>query len=183
MAKPSKMIAQERERMVLFRDAFQRLAGDAATYARGTELLNEVSIAAGAARRAYAVNDGRTFPVQDGIYLVSNADPMSHWASAFDSDSDLTTMKIITSLNLSIGRAQERYEAAKQAERGFVGAVSSILRWPITLRDAAGPGPAQKKAAQSLGIIGQVLVGAVTTALGAAIIQGAILLWHAAFRV
>lgn len=158
-----------------------RLVGEAETAGGNDELLDKVSIAARAARRAYAANDGRTFAVQDGIYLVPNADPMGHWDSVFNGDSDPTTMKIITSLNLSIWRAHERFDAAKQAERGFVGAVSSILRWPIILRDAAGPGPAQKKAAQTLGIAGQVIVGAVTAALGAVIVLGAILLWQAAF--
>ena len=128
MTKPSETIAQEQARIVLFRDAFQQLLGEPETGGRDDELLNEVSIAAGAARRAYAANDGLTFAVQDGIYLVPNADPMSPWTSVFDVDSDLTTMKVAASLNLSIGRAQERYEAAKQAERGFVEIVSSILR-------------------------------------------------------
>jgi hypothetical protein len=181
MARPSEVIARDRERILRFRDALQRFFATVETDGRSDELINEVSVAAGEARRAYGRNDGRTFVVQDGIYLVPNADPMSHWTSVLDPESDLTPVKVITSLDLSIGRAQERYEDAKRGERGVVGVVSSILRWPSTLRDAVGPSSAQRRAAQTLGIVGQVLVGAVATAISAAIVQAAVLVWQAVF--
>lgn len=182
MARPSEVIARDRERILRFRDALQRLLATVDD-GRSDDLINEVSVAAGEARRAYTRNDGRTFAVQDGIYLVPNADPMSHWASLFDPDSDLTAMKVITSLDLSLGRAQERFEDAKRGERGFVGVVSSILRWPGTLRDAVGPNAAQRRAAQTLGIVGQVLVGAAATAVSAAIVRTAVLVWQAVFGI
>ncbi|WP_188509141.1 hypothetical protein [Conyzicola nivalis] len=180
MVKPSETIARDRERIVRFRDVLQRLLasenGDG-----DDDLVSEVSVAAGEARRAYARNDGRSFAVQDGICLVPNADPMSHWASLVSANSDLNATKVITSLDLAIGRAQVRFEDAQRNERGVVGVVSAIFRWPTTLRNAVGPSLQQQRAAQTLGILGQIVVAAVGPTLSAAIVQAAVILWQTIF--
>lgn len=156
MVKPSVEIAREQSRLITFRDAFVRVlsAQDGVT----DEMFDEVSLAAGSARRAYRLNDGKTFAVQDGIYLIPNADPMSQWQAVFDSDSDLSAAKVLSAVNLAIGRAEERLMTAREHERGLVGMISAVLRWPVTLRNAVGDGRPQQRAAFSVGIAGQILV-------------------------
>ncbi|APF34907.1 hypothetical protein [Microbacterium paludicola] len=171
MVKPSKKIERDIARLERFRDLFSELF-DGPEPRPG--LVQEVAIAAGESRQAYADHDGRMFPVQDDIYLTPNATPMTHWKSAFHDASDLDPMTVVAAVDLAIGRAQQRLEESREREKGVVGLIAAILRWPSDLREAVGPSPGQKRAAQALGVIGQILVGACATAVGAGVIQLAV---------
>jgi hypothetical protein len=98
----------------------------------------------------------------------------------FSGDSDLSPATVVSAVNLAIGRAQERLITAQQHERGLVGAISAILRWPCTLRAAVGEGRPKQRAAVTIGVIGQILVGAATAWVVAAGTQFAAWLWGAA---
>lgn len=179
MVKPSVEIERELQRLVGFRDSFQRFL-EASEHAGETdELFTEVSVAAGLARRAYALNDGKAFPVQDGIYVFQNADPMSQWYAVFSPDSDLHAGIVVSAVNMAIGRAEERLVVARENERGLIGAISAVLRWPRTLRAAVGEGRPQQRAAVAVGVVGQILVGAATAWLVAAGTWFAVGAWQA----
>lgn len=179
MVKPSTEIEREKQRLVAFRDVFQRFLQASEASVDTDEMFTEVSVAAGLARRAYALNDGKTFPVQDDRYIYQNADPMSHWQAVFSHDSDLSAGTVVSAVNLAIGRAEERLVVAREHERGFLGVISGILRWPRTLRDAVGGGRPQQRAAVAVGVVGQVLVGAATAWVVAAGTQLALWAWQA----
>lgn len=147
MVKPSTEIEREQQRLTAFRDAFQRFLDASEDGVETDEMFADVSVAAGLARRAYALNDGKAFPVQDGIYLIPNADPMSHWQAVFSRDSDLHAGKVVSAVNLAIGRAEERLTVARGYERGLIGIISTVLRWPSTLRAAVGDSRPQRRAA------------------------------------
>lgn len=176
MPKPSRRIERDIERLERFRDLFADLIESPDPESR---LVQDLAIAAGESREAYEVNGGRSFPVQDGIYLTTNATPMSHWKSAFGGNSDLDPVTVVAAVDLAIGRARQRLDDARDREKGVVGAVAAVLRWPSDLRDAVGPGRGQRRAAQALGVVGQVVVGTLTTALGAGLIQLGVLAYKA----
>lgn len=178
MVKPSTEIEREQQRLLAFRDAFQRFLDAAEEGTETDDMFTEVSVAAGLARRAYALNDGKAFPVQDGIYVIQNADPMSQWQAVFSSDSDLYAGKVVSAVNLAIGRAEERLIAAREHERGLIGVISTVLRWPRTLREAVGDSRPQQRAAVAVGVVGQILVGAATAWVVAAGTQLAVWAWQ-----
>lgn len=113
----------------------------------------------------------------DGQYLISNADPMSQWHVVFSDDTDLHPTKITTAVNLAIGRGQERLQAARDNERGVLGIIASIVRWPQTLREAVGTSRPQQHVAQAVGVAGQIAVAVVATWIAAAGVQLGIWLW------
>lgn len=178
MVKLSTDIERERDRLVSFRDSFHRFLEASESGDETDEMFTEVSLAAGLARRAYALNDGKTFAVQDGLYLIPHADPMSQWQAVFSRDSDLYAGKVISAVNLAIGRAEERLVVAREHERGLVGVISAVLRWPHTLRAAVGDSRPQQRAAVAVGVVGQVVVGAATAWVVAAGTQVAVWAWQ-----
>lgn len=186
MTRPSERIALGRDRLTRFRDELSALLGDLQD-GDLSELddgrFQAVAVLSGEAQRAYAENQGRLFTVQDGIYLRTNVDPISHWILLLKDDVDLSPAEVITATNVAIGRAQERIDTAQSHERGLTGIVSAILRWPDDLRAAAGPGKGQQRAAKSVGIAGQVFVTATAGVVSAGIIQGVVVLWTTASGV
>ncbi len=143
-----------------------------------SKLQRDVAIAAGAAQAAYLQNGGATFSFTSGRFLMNNVNPLANWQMTIERPDEMEPQNVVSAVDLAIGRARARYEAALQSERGLVGLIASFLRWPDTLRQAVGPSRTQRTAASALGVVGQVVVGAVAAALGTALVWGVVELWQ-----
>jgi hypothetical protein len=192
MGKPSARIEQQGKRLGEFRHAFIELinaskpAGGewdrlrlvpAVPSDRWSQLQRDAAVAAGAAQEAYSANGGGTFTMRNAAYMTT-VNPIANWHFALERPDEFKPQMVVSAVDLAIGQARTRYENALQYERGLVGLMASFLRWPQTLREAVGPSWTQRTAAGALGVIGQVLVGAVAAALGTALVWGVVELWQ-----
>lgn len=194
VARPSARIQGEINRLVAFRVAFIALVNASkldqrdfsmfftklvpnVPHAEWTKLQTDVATAAGAASRAYLSNGGGTFTLKNAAFIMHNVNPVSNWMMALESPDELKPEMVISSVESAIGVATERFERAKQNERGLVGLIAAFLRWPSTLREAVGDNTYQRSAASAIGVVGQILVGAIAAALGTGLVTGIVALW------
>lgn len=192
MGKPSARIEQQGHHLSAFRSAFIELVNACAPAGgdweplrlvptvsndRWSQLQRDVAIAAGAAQEAYSINGGGSFSMRNAAYITT-VNPIANWHFALERPDELKPQMVVSAVDHAIGQARTRYEDAVEHERGFVGVIASFLRWPQTLREAVGPSWTQRTAASALGVVGQVIVGAVAAALGTALVWGVIELWQ-----
>lgn len=191
MGKPSTRVEQQGQRLNDFRHAFIELINSAKSSGEWpapklipnvsndtwSQLQRDVAIAAGAAQEAYSANGGGTFTLRNAAY-VTTVNPIANWHFALERPDELKPQMVVSAVDLAIGQARTRYESAIEHERGLVGVIATFLRWPQTLREAVGPSWTQRTAASALGVVGQVVVGAVAAALGTALVWGVVELWQ-----
>lgn len=154
------------------------LAADHATYQRKR---SAVAAAAGAAADAYRPYGG-TFTLRNAAYVMRDVDPVANWEFSFRDPKQLGPETVLSAVEAAEARARQDAADAAQRERGLTGVIAAFLRWPSDLREAVGPGHrAQRTAAGLVGVVGQVIVGALTAALTAGLIAGAVALWRLVF--
>jgi len=140
-----------------------------------------VASAAGAAAISYG-RYGGTFTLRNVAYIMNNVDPVTNWEMSLRDPDQLSPQTIVASVESAIARAQQEALDAARRERGLTGLVAAFLRWPSDLREAVGPGhSAQRRAAGAIGVVGQVIVGAVATALATGLIAAVVAAWQALF--
>lgn len=93
----------------------------------------------------------------------------------------LTPTLVTSSVEAAIVAATAEHETAKGRERGLVGLIASFIRWPQTLREAVGPGRAPRAAAGAIGFLGQIIVGALSSALAVGLLALVLSLWGSWF--
>lgn len=139
-----------------------------------------VAIAAGAAVSAHARYGGTSTFHSGG--MVSSVDPMVNWELSFRDPKQMQPQHLVSLVESAEARARQAAAEAAQRERGLTGLIAAFLRWPANLREAVGTGHrAQRRAASVIGVFGQVIVGALATALAAGLVAGAVALWRILF--
>jgi hypothetical protein len=193
--RPSVRIQGEIDRLVAFRTAFIRLLNSSKPEKRDfsmffvklvpnvshdewTKLQTDVATASGAAASAYLANGGATYTLKNAAYIMNNVNPVSNWMMTLESPDELKPEMVTSAVETAIGVATERLERAKRSERGLVGLIAAFLRWPSTLREAVGDNAYQRGAASAIGVVGQILVGAIAAALGTGLVAGVVALWQ-----
>ncbi len=140
-----------------------------------------VASAAGTAAVPYG-RYGGTLTLRNAAYIMHNVDPVTNWELSLRDTAQLSPEMVVAAVDAAIARARQEADDAAQRERGFTGTIAAFLRWPANLREAVGSGhPAQRTAAGVIGIFGQVLVGALTTALATGLAAGAVAVWRLVF--
>lgn len=181
--KPSTRYAEDARLMTAFRSAFVDLVNHSRQHQElyRPELVRDTdhatwqakrratAMAAGAAAEAYSSHGGIHTVTQFG--RSSTFDPVLNWETALKDPEHLSPESVISSVEAAVARALQLSREASLRERGFTGLVAAFLRWPVTLREAVGPGAAQRTAAGVVGVVGQVVVGLIVTAIVAAIVQ------------
>lgn len=192
MAKPSQTILDQISRLTAFREAYIELVNSSVPESDGlfarlaprvshdewSRLESSVARAAGAAATAYEANGGATYWLRNAAYIMNDVNPMQNWAMSLESPEQLRPQMVVAAIDNALGIATTRLETARRNERGLVGVIAAFLRWPSTLRAAAGSSPYQRGAAGVIGVSGQVVVGALAAALGTGLVAGAVELWR-----
>lgn len=146
-----------------------------------SRLRSDVARAAGAASTVYPKYGG-TYTLRNAAYILHDVDPVANWEMSLRDPEQLRPETVLSTVEGAIALALQRATEAEQRERGLTGLIAAFLRWPANLREAVGPGHgAQRTAAGVLGVVGQIVVGVITTALGAAVVAGAVALWKLVF--
>ena len=96
---------------------------------------------------------------------MNNVDPITNWAMSIRDPEQMPPESVVASVETAIGIATELRDQVKQREHGLIGLIAAFLRWPQDLREAVGPGQAQRRAAGAIGVFGQLVVAAVGGAL------------------
>jgi hypothetical protein len=142
------------------------------------EKHREVAIAAGAAVDAYA-RYGGTYTLRNAAWITHKVDPVTNWQMSLRDPEQLAPEMVIASVEAAIGRAEQAAADAAQRERGITGLIAAFLRWPSDLREAVGSEPSvQRTAAGVIGIMGQIFVGAIATALATGLVAVVAELWQ-----
>lgn len=192
--KPSQRFARDERRLMDFRNAYVDLinharvesdylhrtlipATDHTTWQRKRQA---VAVAAGAASLAYDLHGG-SYTLRNAAYIVRDVDPVANWEYSLKDPEQLSPQMVIASVESAAATAGRRAEDARDRERGVTGAIAAFLRWPSDLRAAVGDGPAyQTAAAGAVGVLGQILVGALATALATGLVAAVVKLWQLA---
>lgn len=94
----------------------------------------------------------------------------------------LSPEMVLRSVEGAIGTARQEAVEAERHEHGLTGLVAGFLRWPSNLREAVGPSNrAQRTAAGAIGVVGQIIVATLATAVGTGLVAGVAALWTALF--
>ncbi|MCW2767953.1 MAG: hypothetical protein JWO11_3912 [Nocardioides sp.] len=138
--------------------------------------LRAVAAAAGAGAESYHRHGG-TWSLSSPGFVRNDVDPVANWEMSLSDPDNLPPQRIVTSVEAAIASARRDAEDAAKRERGATGAIAAFLRWPSDLREAVGPDHgAQRAAAGAVGVVLQIFVGTLTTALGAGLIAGVVAL-------
>lgn len=142
-----------------------------------TSKRRDVAIAAGAAGVPFA-RHGSNYTLRNAAWLISDVDPVTNWEMSLRDPEQLSPEMVIASVEAAIGRAEQEARETALRERGLTGIIATFIRWPANLREAVGPGnSAQRTAAGAIGMLGQLIVATLATALGAAIVAGVARAW------
>lgn len=191
--KPSERLGIDATLIREFRDAYVDLLNSARMTSTGFTTMElqpridnsawqqkrrRVAQAAGVAASAYSKYGG-TFALRNAAYVMHDVDPVVNWEMSLRDPEQLRPEIVVSSVESAEAMARQLATEAKLRERGLTGLVASFLRWPSNLRDAVGPGHrAQRQAAGLVGFLGQIIVGALATALAVAIVAASVALWH-----
>lgn len=195
--KPSKRYSRDADVMMEFRNAYVRLVncaqlregelflpvlGPAPGVSRQEwgDLRSAAAHAAGAAGHVYA-RYGGTLSMRNAAYLMTGVNPVANWELSLRDPEQLRPESLIAAVEGAMARARQEAAEAEDREKGFTGLVAAFLRWPSDLRDAVGPGKAQRTAAGVVGVFGQVIVATLGGALAVGVAAGAAELWQSAF--
>lgn len=195
--KPSQRYAQDADMMMKFHDAYVELINNTTqgqdaywdpvlapragiTDRRWNELRRTVAQAAGAAGPVYEQYGG-TFTMRNAAYVTHGVSPVANWDLSLRDPMQLSPETVVSLVEAAVAAAQHEATEAAERERGITGLVAALIRWPATLREAVGPGKAQRTAAGAVGILGQIVVAAIGGALAVGLVAGAVALWGAVF--
>lgn len=132
-----------------------------------------VARAAGAAASAQARYGGLMTLENVG----RNLNPVMNWEWTLKDPRRFQPSSLVLAVEQAIGVAERQWEESRQRERGLTGLIAAFLRWPQNLREAVGPGRAQRRVAGALGILGQLLVATVAGALSVGLAAAVVKLW------
>jgi hypothetical protein len=195
--KPSEHLKRDADVLSLFRNAYVDLVNHARPHREDMYAMvelrsntdhatwqakrSEVAGAAGMAGAAYGRHGG-TMTLRNAAYIMNDVDPLTNWEMSLRDPEQMSPETVIASVDSAVARARQLSREAAERERGLTGLIAAFLRWPSNLREAVGPGrSAQRRAAGVIGIIGQVVVGAITAGLTAGLVAGAVALWGLVF--
>lgn len=193
--RPSQRLTRDADALRVFRNAYVELINNARLINDGFDSYlgagtdnrtwqrkrTTVATAAGAAGGAYSRHGG-TMTLRKSAYIMRDIDPLANWDMSLHDPANLTPETIIASVDSAIARADQLAKEAAERERGLTGLIAAFLRWPSNLREAVGPEQSvQRAAAGVIGVVGQVVVGAFTTALTAGLVSGAVAIWQHLF--
>ena len=147
---------------------------------RWNDLRRAVAQAAGAAGPVYEQYGG-TFTMRNAAYLTHGISPVANWEMSLRDPRQLSPDTVVSSLEAAVAAAQHEASEAAERERGITGLVAAFIRWPSDLREAVGPGKAQRTAAGAVGIFGQIVVATIGGALAVGVAAGAVALWGVVF--
>jgi hypothetical protein len=134
--------------------------------------------AAGAAAPAYARHGG-TFTLRNAAYIMSDVQPVTNWELSLQDPEQMRPQTVVSAVEAAHASAVEEHALAVEREKGLTGLVASFLRWPENLREAVGPeNVARRQVAGALGVVAQIIVGALAAALGAAVVAAVVALWR-----
>jgi hypothetical protein len=193
--RPSERVEADIEFLAEFRHAFIDLinharidySGIAAEFvpsvgdAEWNELRSRVARAAGAASRASAEYGGTLSVAQFG-QVVTNMSPVTNWERSLRDPEWLRPDMVVGHVDAAIGLATVTLNEMRRRERGVVGLIASFLRWPQDLREAVGPGVAQRRVAGALGVFGQIVVGTISGALAVGLVALVVVLANSLFH-
>jgi hypothetical protein len=190
--KPSARYKRDAELLAEFRDAYVDLINNtrperdiflprlvpAIPLEQWEARRQRLASAAGAAAGAYA-RYGGTFTLRNAAYIMNGVQPVANWELSLRDPQQMGPDVVVSAVEGAHASALEEHALAAEREKGLTGLVAAFLRWPENLREAVGPGnAARKRAAGALGIVAQIIVGALAAALGAAVLAGVVALWH-----
>lgn len=193
--KPSQRCTTDAELLLAFRSAYVDLLNSSRASSDGLfrtlvpdipqpeyqAKRRDVALASGPAALAYS-RYGGNYTMRNAAVIHNDVNPVVNWEMSLRSPEDLSPEMVLSSVEGAIGRAHQEAVEAEQRERGLTGLVAAFLRWPSNLREAVGPGNrAQRTAAGAIGIVGQIIVATLATALGTGIVVGVTALWTALF--
>lgn len=195
--KPSNRYIRDSNVMMQFRNDYVELLNNAtaaqdelwnpALVARGgvsafrwAELRGAVAQAAGPAGTVYE-RYGGVLSLRAGAYVMHRVNPVINWELSLRDPAQLPPDTVISAADGAIASARHRADEARDRERGLTGLIAAFIRWPVDLREAVGPGKVQRTAAGTVGVLGQILVGATAGALGVGFVSGAVALWRFVF--
>ncbi|MBN0042265.1 hypothetical protein JN535_19115 [Cellulosimicrobium cellulans] len=190
--KPSQRYTADAELLLAFRTAYIDLVNSSRVSSDGLfkilvpdvphpqyqDKRRKVALAAGPAALAYS-RYGGTYTLRNAAVINHHVNPVANWEMSLRRPEDLTPDMILNSLEGALGSAHQEALEAEQRERGLTGLIAAFLRWPANLREAVGSGNrAQRTAAGAIGIVGQIIVATLATALGTALVAGVAALWR-----
>jgi hypothetical protein len=192
--KPSERLKRDADALSLFRNAYVDLVNHAQPYRENMyatvvlrpdtdhetwqRMRSEVSGAVGMAAAAYSRHGG-TMTLRNAAYIMHDVDPVANWEMSLRDPEQMRPESLISSVDSAIARARQLSREAAERERGLTGVIAAFLRWPSNLREAVGSDhPAQRRAAGAIGVVGQILVGAVATAIATGLVAGTVALWR-----
>lgn len=139
----------------------------------------DVALASGPAALAYS-RYGGNYTMRNAVVIHHDVNPVANWEMSLRSPEDFSPEMVLSAVEGAIGSARREAVEAEQRERGLTGLVAAFLRWPSNLREAVGPGNrSQRTAAGAIGVVGQIIVATLATALGTGLVAGAAALWTA----
>lgn len=173
--KPSQRHATNAERLSNFRNAYVQLInasiqkdaypkismGPGGDVNEWMLLRHQVSRLAGPAGPIYP-HYGPIYQTHSGPWVNSNFNPVVGWETSINDIKQFPPQTLITALDGAITRAETEVCDAREREKGITGLIAKFIRWPLELKEAVGKGSAIQKAALTLGVMGQVLVGLTT---------------------
>lgn len=148
--------------------------------AEWSRLCSATAQASGAAAEAYPRYGGK-YTFRNGPILMNNVDPVANWGMSLKNPDQLEPSALISAVEAAIARARQASAEAAERERGLTGLIAAFLRWPSHLREAAGPGHAQRTAAGFIGFLGQLAVAVLASVLAVWVAAGLVAMWGAAF--
>lgn len=193
--KPSQRCIQDAELLIAFRTAYIELLNSSRLTSDGLFKVliaktpgadyqfkrRDVALAAGRAGHAYA-RYGGTLSLRNAAVIRHDVNPVVNWEMSLRSPDELPPELVLSSVESAIGTAEQEANDAAQRERGLTGLIAAFFRWPANLREAVGPdNRAQRTAAGAVGILGQIIVAAIATALGALLVTATTNLWSTLF--
>lgn len=190
--RPSQRCIQDAELLIAFRTAYIELLNNSRLASDGLFKIlvaktpgpdyqfkrRDVALAAGRASHAYA-RYGGTFSLRNAAVIRHDVNPVVNWEMSLRSPDDLSPELVLSSVESAIGTAEQEANDAALRERGLIGLIAAFLRWPANLREAVGPrNRVQRTAAGAVGILGQIIVATIATALGALLVAATTNLWN-----
>ncbi|MFE7503883.1 hypothetical protein [Promicromonospora sp. NPDC057488] len=193
--KPSQRCTADAELLLAFRSAYVDLINSSRASSDGLydslvpavpqpqyqALRREVALASGPAAAAY-VRYGGTYTLHNAAVIRRDVNPVVNWEMSLRSPEELSPDMVVSSVEGAIGAARQEAAEAQQRERALTGLIAAFVRWPSNLREAVGTdNQAQRTAAGAIGVLGQIIVATLATALGTGLVAGAVALWTAFF--
>jgi hypothetical protein len=114
--------------------------------------------------------------------LIKPVRAIQDWRYAFDHPGHLRPEVVFATLQQIIGQMEGDADMQERQEKTIAGKVSRFVGFPAEIRAIAGESsPGAGKVGFAAGVVGQIVVGTVASALTAGLIAGVATLWQVAF--